>query len=360
MPNLPSRILFTLLIALCAQAAFADHVILKNGDRISGKLLRKDGESVTIQTEAMGTVKIKWSAIDEVVSDAPVAVTVSDGKVVEGSVTADSRMILVKTKEGEELSFAASSVQAIRSKEEQSKFEAEQRRPADSGFFKRWSGTVDAGFSLTSGNSDTRTFTGGFKGTRETPKNKLSVYANALQVRNSSTGTLKITAQSVWWGARYDADINRKWFTFGSGDFEYNKPQKLDIRTVLGGGLGYHIVKAEGKALNVTVGATNNYENFSTGLTRNSAELLLGQDMRIRINNRARVSNRFNVYPNLSNRGTVRALFDASLQTDLNSWLGWHLTVGNRYNSRPVSATEKNDFLMSTGLRVSFGKNRKR
>lgn len=359
MPNLPSRTLFIVLIAACAQAAFADRVVLKNGDRISGKILVKDGENVTVQTESMGVVKIQWSAVEQIVSETPVAVTLGDGKVVEGTVTAGEGKVAVETKDGR-LDLDPSKVTAIRSKPEQSKFEAEKRRPSEKGFFRHWSGSVDAGFSLTSGNADTRTFTGGFKGTRETPKNKLTAYANALQVRNSSTGTLRITAQSVWWGARFDADFNRKWFAFASSDFEYNKPQKLDIRTVLGGGVGYHVLRDENVNLNFTFGATDNYENFATGLTRNSAELLFGQDLKYKINNRARVSNRFNLYPNLSNPGDIRLLLDASLQTEINSWLGWHMTVGNRYNSRPVTATERNDFLMSTGLRVSFGKNRRR
>lgn len=360
MPNLPSRILLFFLLAVCTQTAFADQVVLKNGDRVTGKIVRKDAESVTIQTDAMGAVRIKWSAVESVVSESPVAVTLEDGKIIEGTVSTGEGKVSVEMKGGEKLSFEQRSIIAIRSKDEQSKFEAEQRRSTGRGPFALWSGTIDAGFSLTSGNSDTRTFAGGFKGVREAPKNKFTAYANALQVRNSSTGTVRITAQSVWWGARYDADFKTKWFTFASSDFEYNKPQKLDIRTVLGGGIGYHAIKKEGTTLDFTLGGTNNYENFSTGLTRNSAELLIGQDLKLKINNRARFSNRFNIYPNLTTRGTVRALFDASLQTDLNSWLGWHVTVGNRYNSRPVSATEKNDFLMSTGLRVSFGKNRKR
>jgi hypothetical protein len=87
---------------------------------------------------------------------------------------------------------------------------------------------------------------------------------------------------------------------------------------------------------------------------------LLGEEAKIKINPRVRLNNRFVLYPNVSRFGDFRALFDGSLQTDINSWLGWHLTVGNRYNSRPVSQTERNDFLLSTGLRVSFGKNRKK
>ena len=37
-----------------------------------------------------------------------------------------------------------------------------------------WSGTIDAGFSLTAGNSDTRSFSAGLRGVRETPKRATS------------------------------------------------------------------------------------------------------------------------------------------------------------------------------------------
>lgn len=357
--NLSSRILLLFLISLCVQSVFADRVVLKNGDRLTGTILKKDGESLTIQTDAMGQVKIKWSAVSEVVSDKPVAVTLGDGKIVDGIVNLTSQRVEID-KGGEKIEVPPTEIQVLRSKEEQGKFEAEKRRDQAKGFFAFWSGTIDAGFSMTSGNSDTRSFSGGFRAVRETPKTKLSAYTNALQVRNSSTGTVRITAQSVWYGARFDTDINKKVFAFSSGDFEYNKPQKLDIRAVLGGGVGYHVFRQENANLDFTFGATNNYENFATGLSRNSAELLFGQDAKVKINKRARFNNRLVVYPNLTNFGAVRLLLDASLQTDINSWLGWQVTVGNRYNSRPVTATEKNDFLMSTGLRVSFGKNRKR
>ncbi len=154
--------------------------------------------------------------------------------------------------------------------------------------------------------------------------------------------------------------LNRKLFAFGSGDFEYNKPQKLNLRAVLGGGLGYHAVRKDRLNLDLTAGVTNNYENFSTGIKRNSAELLLGQELKFKLNSRVKLTERAVFYPNLSRMGDIRALYDSSLQTDINSWLGWHLTIGNRFNSRPVDRTERNDFLLSTGIRFSFGKNKKK
>lgn len=338
----------------------AGEIVLKNGDRITGRILKQENNELSVETEAMGVVKIKLSMIESYKTTEPLAVTLSDDRVVTGTIRNEGALTFIELTESESKSIETASMKSIRTLEDQRKFEATPVTVPREGVFAFWSGTLDVGFSMTSGNSDTRSFTGAFRGVREKESNKLAVYANALQVRNSTNGPVRITGQSIWSGARLDADITKKWFVFGSGDFEYNKPQRLDLRAVLGAGGGYHILRSDRAGLNITAGFTNNYENFSTGLTRNSAEALIGQDLRLRINNRARLTNRLVIYPNLSNTGNYRALLDASLQTDLNNWLGWHVTVGNRYNSRPVTATEKNDFLMSTGLRVSFGKNRRR
>ena len=360
--HLPLKLIAACLFAclLFPANAFADRVVMTNGDRLSGKIVRKDGDSIVIQTEMAGTVKIKWTAVAEVISDEPLSVTTDDDQVVEGVLATEEGKIVVKLADQEPVVIEKKALKAARTPVEQEKFELEQKRLRERKLYDFWSGTIDAGFSMTAGNSDTRTFTAGLRGVRETPDNKFTIYANALQVKNTSTGRSRLTAQTVWTGARYDVNVNKKWFAFGSGDFEYNKPQRLNLRAVIGGGAGYHAVRKDRLTLDFTSGVTHNYENFSNGVRRHSAEFLFGEEAKFKINSRARFNNRFVFYPNLSRLGAFRALLDASLQTDINSWLGWHVTVGNRYNSRPVSQTEKNDFLMSTGLRVSFGKNKKK
>ncbi|MEZ5427629.1 MAG: DUF481 domain-containing protein [Pyrinomonadaceae bacterium] len=339
---------------------FADQVFLTNGDRLTGKIVKKDGDYVVIQTEAAGTVRIKWSAVDRIISDEPLSLTLDDGQIIQGKIETEEEKVKIETPSAENLLVEKRAIKTVRTPEEQKRFEAEQKRLEESKWTDFWSGALDVGFSMTSGNSDTRTFTAGARGVRETPHNKFTIYANALQVKDYSNDSRKTKAQSIWSGARYDVDINRKWFAFGSGDFEYNKPQKLNVRAVLGGGLGYHAVRRDGFNFDLTLGATNNYENFSTGVERNSAEVLLGEELKLKLNSRVRLTERAVFYPNISRMGDFRALFDSSLQTDLNDWLGWHVTIGNRFNSRPVDRTEKNDFLLSTGLRFSFGKSKKK
>jgi putative salt-induced outer membrane protein YdiY/preprotein translocase subunit YajC len=349
-----------ILILIVHTNVLADQVILNNGDRLTGKIVKKDGDFVVVETEAAGTIKIKWASVEKIISDEPLVLTLADGNVMQGTIETEEDKLHIKASETETITIERKALKIVRTPEEQAKYEIEQKRLRERKLTDFWSGTIDAGFSLTAGNSDTRTFTAGLRGVRETPNNKFTAYANALQVRNSSGGAHKITAQSVWSGARYDVNVNKNWFGFASGDFEYNKPQKLNLRAVLGGGAGYHAVQRDRIKLDLTAGVTNNYENFAGGEKRNSAEFLLGEEAKIKLHERARLNNRIVFYPNISRFGDFRALMDASLQTDINSWLGWHLTVGNRYNSRPVQQTEKNDFLMSTGLRVSFGKNKKK
>jgi hypothetical protein len=42
--------------------------------------------------------------------------------------------------------------------------------------------------------------------------------------------------------------------------------------------------------------------------------------------------------------------------TKLKSWLGWQVTYSDRYLSDPLPGLKKNDVLLSTGLRLTFGK----
>jgi putative salt-induced outer membrane protein YdiY len=143
---------------------------------------------------------------------------------------------------------------------------------------------------------------------------------------------------------------------FASGDFEYDKPQMLDLRSVIGAGFGYKLIRSERTKLDLFGGATYNRENYSNGLKRNSAEALFGDDLIFQLTDNVSIEQRFKAYPSLSNFGEFRVLFDASIVTNLNEWLGWQVTFGDPYNSNPVSGAVSNDILFTTGLRATFGR----
>ena len=351
-----SYALVCVLFLSSGPAVLADQIILKNGDRITGKIVKKDGDKIVIQTESAGVITILWSAVQSIVADEPVNIKTKEGQLIKGTVaTKDDQKVEVETKETGKVEIDRESIDVVRSDAEQAAFEAEQERLANPGFGDLWTGSADVGFSLTSGNSDTRALTVGARAARETTRDKISVYANAIQASNSTTGESVTTAEAVWFGGRYDVNVSDKTFVFGSADFEIDTPQQLDLRSVFGGGFGYRWIRSERTKLDVFGGGAFNREFYSDGTRRSSGEVLLGNDLNYKITDATTLEQRFVLYPNVSRVGDFRSTFDATVVTQFSDWLGWQFTVGNRFNSDPVPGSQKNDFLFSTGIRATFG-----
>ncbi len=356
MSKIVSFCLVCVMLVMSCPSIFADQIVLKNGDRLTGKIVKKDGDKIVIQTEFAGLVTILWSAVDKIVADEPVNIELADGQMLKGTVESkEEEKIEVKTQDAGTVEVEKAKIELVRSDDEQANFEAERDRLLNPGFSDLWAGSADVGFSLTTGNSDTRALSVGARAARETTRDKISVYANAIRASNSTSGISVTTADAVWFGGRYDVNLSDKTFVFGSADFEYDKPQQLDFRAVFGGGFGYRWIRSEKIDLDIFGGAAFNREYFSDGTRRNSAEALVGEELNYRISKSTNLEQRFILYPNLTRTGDFRSVFDASLVTSLNSWLGWQVTVGNRFNSNPVAGAEKSDFLFTTGLRATFG-----
>ena len=88
---------FMLASVLLARLTFADQLTLKNGDRVTGKILKKDGAKVTIKSDLMGDVTIPWDAVTAITSDQPLTVVLPGGKSVAGKVSSAEGKMEVAT-----------------------------------------------------------------------------------------------------------------------------------------------------------------------------------------------------------------------------------------------------------------------
>lgn len=335
---------------LCSEA-LADQVTLKNGDRLTGAIMKYDGENLILKSEFAGEVKIQWQAIERITSDRPVYVISKDGRVLVGTVTTAEGLVEVQTSDAGKVALTMDTVLIIRSKEEQAAYEAElarQRRAV-------WSGSADAGLSAARGNTDTLVISLGSQVARTTQRDKLSLYAASLFARNGTSGVSITTAEAIRGGARYDRNITDRLFAFALTDLERDKFQQLDLRLVFGGGLGYHARKTEKTRLDLFAGGSYNREKFSTGLTRNSAEALIGEELSYKLSENTSLAQRAVLYPNLSEFGEYRFAFDLTGVTKLTRQLGLQATISDRFQSNPLPGIKKNDLLLTTGIRLTFG-----
>ncbi len=59
-------------------------------------------------------------------------------------------------------------------------------------------------------------------------------------------------------------------------------------------------------------------------------------------------------FSNVSDLGRFRFNLDLGANTKLAQWLTWNVAISNRYLSAPVPGRQKNDFLYTTGIGVTF------
>ena len=341
---------------LLCPSLFADQITLKNGDRLTGIIQQSDEKVLVIKTEAAGEVTVQWAAIEAIQSDQQLHVGLSGGQMIVGPVSTKDGRVEVATKNAGTVSTTKDAIQVIRSDSVQTAYDAGMERLRNPHLTDFWGGYLDVGLSTTRGNSDTLSFVLGARAVRKASRDTISVYANSIFANNGATGTTVTTANAINGGVRMDLNVTDRVFVFGFADFQHDVFQQLDLRNVLGGGLGYHAIKTNSTLFDVYGGGAYDQAFYSIPRTIRSGEIMAGEYLSYVVSKRTSFSERFDFFPNLSDIGAYRFMFNLGATTSINSWLGWQVTFSDGYVSNPPPPIKKNDLLLSTGLRLTFGK----
>jgi len=339
------------LALLLSTTLFADQIVLKNGDTLTGSIVKKDGDKLTIKSEFLGEVSMPWSAVKSVRSDEPLTVELPNDQKAVGKVTTEGDTLQVVTAT-ETRTAVLSAVGNMRNPAEQRTFERLQHP----GLLELWTGYFDMGLALARGNARTDTLTTNFNASRVTRHDKITLTFNQLYGSSRLNGVTSTTANALRGGWSYDRDLTRRLFVNVFNQYEHDQFQSLDLRFVLGGGLGLNAIKTPSTTLAFLGGANYARESFSTGLHRDSAEGYFGDDFLHKVSAATSITQTFRIFPNITNSGEYRVNFDVGAVTALKKWLGWQVSITDRFISNPLPGRQRNDLLLSTGLRVSFAK----
>ena len=356
-----------MFLCVFASAALADQVILKNGDRLTGTIVKSDAKSLLIKTDLAGDVNIQWDAVTSIVSLQTLHLALKDGQTIVGTVTTNDGKFEIATKDTGAITASKDVVVSVRDDAEQKAFDDQIERLRHPHLTDFWSGLLDTGLSLTRGNSQSLTYSLSGKAARTTERDKISVYSTAIYTDSTVNGISSTTAHAVRGGVRGDLNVSDKLFVFGFTDFEYDQFQDLDLRNVVGGGLGYHLIKTKATTFDVFAGGDFDQDFFGAiaatatapaipAVTRKNGEIVAGETFNAKVNNRTTITEQFSLYPNVSNTGSYRFQFDATAATKLKNWLSWQVTYSDRFLSDPLPGFKTNDLLLSTGVRLTFGK----
>lgn len=336
--------------------AFADQVTMKNGDRLSGKIVKYDGKHLILKSEFAGDVNIPWDAVTGISTTEPLNIGLKDGQMVVGEVSTADGKFQVTTKDAGIVTAAKDSVQYIRNKDEQAAYLADIDRYHNPRLVDLWSGFLDLGYATTRGNTETSTFTLSANANRTTSRDKIEAHYTEINSSSNASGPTLTTANAKRGGISYSLNFVPKWFAFGSMDLESDQFQSLDLRFNPAGGLGYHAIKTDRMIFDFQGGVSEDKEFYSTGLDRSFTEVLAGEELNYKLSKAASIHQKLTFFPNMSDTGNYRINFDLAAVTAIKKWFSWQFTVSDRYISNPIAGHKNNDLLLSTGLRVTFAK----
>jgi putative salt-induced outer membrane protein len=359
--TLPRCFASLVAIFVLASVAKADTISLKNGDHLTGTIGDSDGKALTLKTDYAGDVKVQWSAIKEVVAAKPVYVVTSDKKTFRGTIAPDGANLVVHTTADTTAEVPLGNIAAVRSTDGQLAYE----KGLHPGFGHDWKGNATVGLSLARGNSDTTNLSTGFNLARKTQSDNIAIYESSIYSSSSSTAinpVAGVTANAVLGGARYDRNITEKLFGFVSGDFTHDELQSLDLQSIYSAGFGWHAINHPNTTLDVLGGVNYTHESYSGDLAtstpdvnRNLAGITAGENFMHKFGTLTTVTEHAYVYPDLSDLSQYRFSLDATSVTQIKKWLGWQLSISDRYvTDPPILGTKSNDVIMSTGLNVTF------
>jgi hypothetical protein len=333
----------------------ADTVVLKNGDKLTGTVIKLEGGKLSFKTAFADAIVIAWDQVTDVTMSQLLVLPTSKGSLSVSEIERTDAGLVVTTPSGPS-TLAPADVTVLRSAADQAAYEA-SLHPS---WAHAWTGAANVSLALARGNSNTTTFGAGLTAARPTLTDKTSLYANTLYSKNGNA-TPSTSANATGGGIRYDHNLNPNVFAFGTGDFYANALQDLDLRAILGGGIGWHASKTAQQTLDVLGGIVWTHESYSAtaaqASTTNSFPALdLGEMYSRKIGAGSLFTEEAYVYPDLSSLSKYQFTLNTGFSTKLRKGLSWVTNLSDNYTSFPPAGAKANDVVLTTGLGITLSR----
>jgi putative salt-induced outer membrane protein YdiY len=331
----------TILLAACSfllllPMAWADQVILKNGDRISGNLVKMVDGELEIDTPYAGVIKLKWDHVAQVITAAPAEVKLNTGEVVKGELTESGSGTFSVQSEvlGESQSIPLEEVTSINA----------PTLPV------KWTGFVQAGSTYRTGN--TETLNGSLRASlvRETKQDRIS--SDVAWDYQESEGDL--TARSASAQVKYDYFAWLKNYLYAVTSLETDEFKDLNLRTKLGAGVGRRFITSPTQLLEGELGLTYINDDFETATDEDTVALrLFGRYKRGLLEN-LDFMQVLEALPSVEDGSDVQLTSTTEFSTRLSARWSAVWTLIDQYDNKPALGFERNDFTNMFSLRCTF------
>jgi hypothetical protein len=319
-----------------------DIVYFTNGDRLTGEIKGLEKGKLGLSTSTAGTVDIEWDKVARIETGQVIEVETTNGTRYHGRVPPSSQVGSVRL--------------AIPGEAEAPPIEiAEVVRisPLDQGsLVKRLDGYLTVGLNYTKADNQTEFNISGGISTR----NEIREWS----LDGQSTVNTQSTAPST---SMYDLTLSNRrfmrelWFQQYWATVQGNEELGLNIREILGVGVGRFLVQDAHSEWSAVVGLAYDRESLEGAPTRNSAEAVLATQYSFFLYDTPKrsIDVGLAVFPSLTESGRVRAEADVDWRIELVEDFFFDLSFYGSYDSKADPAAPSNvDYGVVTSLGYSF------
>jgi putative salt-induced outer membrane protein YdiY len=321
-----------------------DIIIMKNGDRLTGEVKKLEGGVLYVSTDYFsGSVGLDWSLVDKVETTAEFQVTLANGERLAGVIAK------VPAKDSTEKDFSVREGGVEKTVSSTDVVDVETQK---STFWRQLTGSIDFGYSFTSGNNQS-SLSSDANVTYTTTKWGAGVgYNSSFSGQSGGTTTNIFEVQAF--GTRF---LSRNSLLIGLSDFLHSSQQDLNLRTTLGGGYGRYIKRTNRNTLRWIAGADYTraiYQSAATQPAQQDLEMLLGIQFQYFHFDRYSLQSQLLVFPGLTDWGRVRLTTNNTFSMKLSNNFRWNFSFWDNFDSRPPLNASKNATGLSTGLGWNF------
>jgi putative salt-induced outer membrane protein YdiY/small nuclear ribonucleoprotein (snRNP)-like protein len=328
--------LVLLILIFLAPAATADQILLRNGDRLTGTVVKVENGILTLKTDYAEKLEIRAEAVQSIDTEQPVDVRLQGGELLRGALQSVPEGLKIKAgEERGETTVAWPQIASI-------------NVPPPPPW--TWNGNLFLGAMQQSGNTDRTSASFGGEATRRSPRDRF----NLSLLYNYAEEDGELTTRDTYGAIKYDYFFTEKFYAYLGVEMLKDKFKDLNLRTIVGPGDGYQIWDDEIKALAQEAGIAYFSEDRVAAHDDHWFTARLGARFRYKLSEQVTFSDNLTLYPSLESGGEFTSRNEATLITTLAG--PWSLRLANiwEHDSDPAEGIKKDDTKTSVNLQYSF------
>lgn len=338
-----STIAWRRLLGLCVflpallygfEHSHADEVVLTNGDRLTGRILKMEDGILSLQTTYGGEIKIVWGEVYSLTAAKPITLKVpgkSNGLVSDFLIGGYDFMEVSALSPNNPVPLA--DVKGI-----------------NIGFVQ-YKGNFTLGGNSASGNTNTKAVNGAARLTIRADRHRLFGEAKY----NYGEANDRVTARNSMAQAKYDYFISKRIFLDAFGLWEKDTFQSLQFRNTLGAGIGYQFFDTDRTSLSASTGPGYVNEHYTTIPQTQTASARWGVRFEHKlITDRLTIFHKHDGFYDLGHGNGMRINADTGLRVFVYKDFYFNLEYDLRLNTQPAPGRQKLDeaFIFGIGYQL--------